>query len=45
MKVYKISQLIFNYQKNDILWIKIYKQRTRTQIKQDEVVFGIVFSI
>ena len=31
--------------KNDILWIKIYKQGTRTQIKQDEVVFGIVFSI
>ena len=38
MKVYKIS-------KNDILWIKLYKQGTHTQIKQDEVVFGIVFSI
>ena len=31
--------------KNDILGIKIYKQGTRTQIKQDGVVFGIVFSI
>ena len=31
--------------KNDILWIKIYKQGTRTQIKQDGIVFGIVFSI
>ena len=31
--------------KNDILWIKIYKQGTRTQIKQDEAVVSIVFSI
>ena len=31
--------------KNDILWIKIYKQGSRTQIKQDEAVFIIVFSI
>ena len=22
----KVSHLIFNYQKNDILWIEIYKQ-------------------
>ena len=31
--------------KNDILWIEIYKQGSRTQIKQDEAVFSIVFSI
>ena len=31
--------------KNDILWIEIYKKGSRTQIKQDEAVFSIVFSI
>ena len=31
--------------KNDILWIEIYKQGTRKQIKQDEAVFTFVFSI
>ena len=31
--------------KNDILWIEIYKQGSRTPIKQDEAVFSIVFSI
>ena len=31
--------------KNDILWIEIYKQGSRKQIKQDEAVFSIVFSI
>ena len=31
--------------KNDIMWIEIYKQGSRTQIKQDEAVFSIVFSI
>ena len=31
--------------KNDILWIKMYKQGTRKQIKQDEAVFTFVFSI
>ena len=31
--------------KNDILWIEIFKQGSRTQIKQDEAVFSIVFSI
>ena len=31
--------------KNDVFWIKIYKQGTRTQTKQDEAVFSIVFSI
>ena len=31
--------------KNDILWIEIYKQGSRTQLKQDEAVFSIVFSI
>ena len=31
--------------KKDILWIEIYKQGSRTQIKQDEAVFSIVFSI
>ena len=30
---------------NDILWIEIYKQGSRRQIKQDEAVFSIVFSI
>ena len=29
----------------NILWIEIYKQGTRTQIKHDEAVFSIVFSI
>ena len=41
----KISQLIFNYQKNDILWIEINKQGSNTPITQDEAVFSIVFSI
>ena len=31
--------------KNDILWIEIYKQGTRKQIKQDEAVFTFAFSI
>ena len=31
--------------KNDILWIEIYKQGTRKQMKQDEAVFTFVFSI
>ena len=31
--------------KNDILWIEIYKQGSRTQIKQEEAVFSVVFSI
>ena len=31
--------------KNDILWIEIFKQGSRTQIKQDEAVFSIGFSI
>ena len=31
--------------KSDILWIEIYKQGSRTQLKQDEAVFSIVFSI
>ena len=31
--------------KNNIVWIEIYKQGSRTQIKQDEAVFIIVFSI
>ena len=31
--------------KNDILWIEIFKQESRRQIKQDEAVFSIVFSI
>ena len=31
--------------KDDILWIEIYKQGTRKQIKQDEAVFTFVFSI
>ena len=29
--------------KNDILWIEIYKQGTRKQIKQDKAVFTFVF--
>ena len=31
--------------KNDILWIEIFKQGSRRQIKQDEAVFTFVFSI
>ena len=31
--------------KNDILWIEIFKPGSRTQIKQNEAVFSIVFSI
>ena len=31
--------------KNDILWIEIYKQGSKTPISQDEGVFSIVFSI
>ena len=31
--------------KNDILWIEINKQGSRTQLKQDEAVVSIVFSI
>ena len=31
--------------KNDILWIEIYKQGSRTPISQDEAVFSIVFYI